>query len=124
MSSSSTHNSSIIINNNNNNNEALVDKLQDALAAFRRERDELHRQKMLTEERLRLLQEEHASLRQSTSTTAEKLSQMEASASSNQALEELKALEVQVARLQQEVSALRMEASVCVPTGMVSTAGY
>jgi predicted nucleic acid-binding Zn-ribbon protein len=121
MSSSSTHNSSIITNSNN---EALVDKLQDALAAFRRERDELHRQKMLTEERLRLLQEEHASLHQTTSTTAEKLSQMEASASSSKALEELKALEVQVARLQQEVSVLRMEASVCVPTGMVSTARY
>ena len=42
----------------NNGREEIVDKLHGALAAFRRERDDLRRKKELATERLRLVMEE------------------------------------------------------------------
>lgn len=42
----------------NNGREEIVDKLHGALAAFRRERDDLYRKKELATERLRLVTEE------------------------------------------------------------------
>ena len=97
--------SSIHSQHNNNNNELLVDKLTGALAAFRKERDGLHRQKTLAEERLRLLKEEKEELATNASSLQTKLNKLQESKSET-AMKELQDKEQAVLCLQNKVSQL------------------
>mmetsp|Transcript_20543 Transcript_20543/g.30877 ORF Transcript_20543/g.30877 Transcript_20543/m.30877 type:complete len:227 (+) Transcript_20543:131-811(+) len=88
---------------NNGNPEVLVDKITAALAALRNERDDLHRQKSLAEERMRLVEEEKEALQQSVADARLKYSQLQSQASSEEAKQELQDLERDVTMLQKEV---------------------
>lgn len=88
---------------NNGNPEVLVDKITAALSALRNERDDLHRQKSLAEERMRLLEEEKEALQQSVADARSKYGQLESQASSEEAKQELQDLERDVTMLQKEV---------------------
>lgn len=88
--------------NNNNGREAIVDKLHGALAAFRRERDDLHRKKELAVERMRLVKEEHDATEKTVRSMQAKLMELQSSASSEAAQRE-------VAKLRQEVERLNRE---------------
>ena len=61
--------------------EEIVDKLHGALAAFRRERDDLHRKKELATERLRLVTEEREAMEKTIRSMQEKLNNLNKSAS-------------------------------------------
>lgn len=82
--------------------EEIVDKLHGALAAFRRERDDLHRKKELATERLRLVTEEREAMEKTIRAMQEKLDQLEKSVSDAGKLQ-LVQLEKEVERLNQEV---------------------
>jgi hypothetical protein len=89
-------------NNNEPARETIVDKLHGALSAFRRERDDLHRKKQLAEERLRLMREEQGAMEASVNAMTIKLHKLQESGN-EEALQELKAMEEQVLKLQKEV---------------------
>lgn len=97
--------SRIMMSNNNNNNgrEEIVDKLHGALAAFRRERDDLFRKKELATERLRVVQEDKSALEKNIRAIQEKLTVLNKSVSDEG--------KHQLAKLQQEVEHLNKEVS-------------
>lgn len=90
-------------NNNNNGREEIVDKLHGALAAFRRERDDLFRKKELATERLRVVQEDKSALEKNIRAIQEKLTVLNKSVSDEG--------KHQLAKLQQEVEHLNKEVS-------------
>lgn len=59
-------------NSNNNGKEGLVNKLQEALAKFRKDRDQLHRSKELALERCRLIEAEEEALLKTVQTMRDK----------------------------------------------------
>ena len=85
--------------------EVIVDKLNGALANFRRERDEVHRSKELALERLRLIREERILAERNVHLMQEKYEQMIKSISShtNGKDDEIAKLQVEVERLSREV---------------------
>ena len=85
--------------------EAIVDKLHVALATFRRERDEVHRSKELSFERLRLSREERMAAETIVQSMQEKYDKMMSSMASphgNQD-DEIKKLQSEAERLSREV---------------------
>lgn len=70
-------------NNTNNHNstakEGLVNKLQEALAKFRKDRDQLHRSKELALERCRLIKSEEEALLKTVQTMRDKLAHLQTS---------------------------------------------
>lgn len=95
--------------------EEIVDKLHGALAAFRRERDDLNRKKELAMERLRLVTEEREAMEKTIRAMQEKLDQLEKSVSDAGKLQLIQ-LEKEVERLNQEVRR-RHASSILVPLG-------
>lgn len=93
--------------------EEIVDKLHGALAAFRRDRDDLHRKKELATERLRLVTEEREAMEKTIRAMQEKLDQLDKSVSDAGKLQLIQ-LEKEVERLNQEV---RHVSSILVPLG-------
>jgi len=91
----------------NNGREEIVDKLHGALAAFRRERDDLYRKKELATERLRLVTEEREALEKTLRGMQEKLNVLNMSAS-DRGRHELAKLEQEVERLNKEVRRYRV----------------
>ena len=63
--------------------EVIVDKLQEALAAFRRERDDLHRKKELAMERFRLAKEARQDIEQKIKQMGTKLAELKENAAGN-----------------------------------------
>lgn len=88
---------------NANGREEIVDKLHGALAAFRRERDDLFRKKELATERLKLVSEERVAMEKTLRGMQEKLNMLNKSASA-EGKQELAMLEQEVVRLNNEVS--------------------
>ena len=70
-------------NNTNNHNstakEGLVNKLQEAMAKFRKDRDQLHRSKELASERCRLIKSEEEALLKMVQTMRDKLAHLQTS---------------------------------------------
>jgi hypothetical protein len=94
-------------NTNTTDNEVIVDKLQDALDALRRERDEWYRKKELTVERLRLITEEKDALSKTVQGMRHKLDQLHNSIDTEK--ENLPSLETSVRQLSKEVRTFEME---------------
>ena len=88
--------------------EAIVDKLNGALAVLRRERDELHRTKELAMERLRLAKEERMSMEKSVRTIQNKLHKLSSSVSG----EGNQAENNDISKAQQEVERLTREVRI------------
>lgn len=89
-------------NSNRTNEDAIIEKIQGTVAAFRRERDELHRKKQLSTERLRLIREEKDSLEKTVDALKDRLSKLQAQTSS-EAEKELGELEKKIQHLTREV---------------------
>ena len=83
--------------------EAIVDKLHGALAAFRRERDELHRKKELAVERLQLVKEEQQAIEKTVHAMQEKLNQLNKSGS-EEAKKDLEQMEKDMDQVHRTVS--------------------
>jgi chromosome segregation ATPase len=66
-------------NHNSTANEGLVNKLQEALAKFRKDRDQLHRSKELELERCRLIKSEEEALLKTVQTMRDKLAHLQTS---------------------------------------------
>ena len=81
--------------------EAIVDKLHGALAALRRERDDMHRRKELAAERLRLTKADREALEQTVKSLEGRLASLSNSAN---AKNEIDALQQEVTRFEKEVS--------------------
>ena len=86
----------------NNGREEIVDKLHGALAAFRRERDDLYRKKELATERLRLVTDERQAVEKTLRAMQEKFNVLNKSVS-EEGKHELAMLEQEVERLNKEV---------------------
>jgi SMC interacting uncharacterized protein involved in chromosome segregation len=82
--------------------EEIVDKLHGALAAFRRERDDLYRKKELATERLRLVTEEREAMEKTIRAMHEKLDELNKSVSDEGKMQLVKS-EQEVERLNREV---------------------
>ena len=83
--------------------EEIVDKLHGALAAFRRERDELHRKKELAAERLQLVKEEQQAIERTVHAMQENLNQLNKTGS-EEAKKDLEQMEKDVDQLHRTVS--------------------
>jgi len=59
-----------------NQREEIVDRINSALSAFRKERDDIYRQKELALERLRLVKEERAAIETTVESMQEQLDQL------------------------------------------------
>ena len=97
---------------NNSNREVIVDKLNGALAMYRRERDDLRRKKELATERLRMKCEERQELEKALRLSEEKLECLVKATKSNTCVptakdglgKSLEDLEIQVDQMRKEVS--------------------
>jgi hypothetical protein len=90
-------------NNHGAEREAIVDKLNGALAVLRRERDELHRAKEMSVERLRLAKEERHNAEKHLSLLQDQHNGIASADAHSMRKAEIEKLQEQVQRLSSEV---------------------
>jgi hypothetical protein len=83
--------------------EKLVGKLHEALAVFRKERDDLYRSKELAHERLRLIVEERNTVEKAVNAMQIKLNALNGKIQGKDETKDLSTLQTEVERLDQEV---------------------
>lgn len=89
--------------NSTNNHEVIVDRVQGVIADLRRQRDQHHRNKTLSAERLRLVHEETDSMENTVNDLKEKVDKARADVSGD-AKKELDELQRTVLNMRREVS--------------------
>ncbi len=88
--------------------EKLVGKLHEALAAFRKERDDLYRSKELAHERLRLIVEERQAVEKAVNAMQIKLNELNGKIQGSDDTKDLSTLQTEVARLDREVRMIKI----------------
>lgn len=96
------------LNSSGKKKEAIVEKLNYALSSFRRERDQIHREKELADERLRLAVEERQEIESTVAAMQAKLDELTQITIANQNDQDknnnINMLQEEVERLGKEVS--------------------
>ena len=100
--------------------EEIVGKLHGALAVFRKERDDLHRSKELSHERLRLVTEERQAMEKTVNAMQAKLNELNNKAKGNGESNDLATFQAEVERLDQEVRYSSRATATCCFAGFLT----